>query len=146
MSEITPEKPVHRLPADYYSEPVSQRRIFPRWVTLGCGTVALVILIVLFAGGAWINSGGAPRLVHWFFGTMQSELFAACDRDVRSEQKTGFAAEMSALQERIIAGKANSDRVVEFLQAMRDDQADGHVSSAELEQLTKKLHEANTTR
>ena len=147
MSEITPEKPAPRVPADYYCSPVAEKeRMFPRWVPFGCGTAALIILIFLFAGGAFVNSGGGTRIFGWVFGTMQSELLAMCDKDVKPAQKTDFAAEMATLQARAGAGKVKSDDLLAVFRLIRDDSVDEHVTPAELDALTKKLRELNTAR
>jgi len=147
LSEITPEKPATRLPADYYSAPVSEKdRMLPRWVTIGCGTAALLILILLFGAGAFVNSGGGTSAIGWFFGRMQSEILAMCDRDVKPQQKTDFAAEMSALQVRVAKGKVKSDDLLEVFRIIRDDAGDEDVTSAELEELTNKLRAINTQR
>jgi hypothetical protein len=147
LSEITPEKPATRLPADYYSAPVSEsNRMLPRWVTIGCGTAALIIIVLLFAAGAFVNSGGGTRAFGWFFGRMQSEILAMCDRDVKPAQKTDFAAEMSALQQRVARGKVKSDDLLEVFRMIRDDAGDEDVTSAELDQLTAKLREINAQR
>lgn len=147
MSEITPEKAATRVPADYYCAPVAEKdRMFPRWVPFGCGTAALIVLIVMFLGGAFVSQGGGARAIHWFFGKMQAELLAMCDHDVQPAQKSEFAAEMSTLQERISSGKVKSDKLMSVFEAIRDDTADQSVSPSEIEQLTKKIHEINTAR
>src|SRR5690242_7414920 len=146
LSEITPEKPATKLPADYYSSPERNRRIVPRGVTLGCGTAALIILILMFMGGAFINGGGGTRLVQKFFGQLQGELLSQCSKDVRPEQKTTFAAEFSQLQQRVGRGKVKSDDLLEMFRMIRDDSQDGVVTPAELDALTKKIHAMNAAR
>ena len=146
MSEITPDKPATRLPADYYSSPVSGRRMFPRGLTLGCGTTALIILILMFIGGAFVNGGGGTRLIHGFFGRLQQELLQQCSRDVTPQQKTTFAAEFSAMQNRISAGKVKSDDLLGVFTLIRDDSSDNVITPAELDVLTKKIHAINSAR
>ena len=147
MSEITPDKPATHVPADYYCTPVVEKdRMFPRWVPIGCGTASLIILIFLFAGGAFVNSGGGTRIFHWVFGRMRSEILAMCDNDVKPAQKTDFAAEMATLQERAAAGKVKSDDLLALVRMVRDDAIDEQVSPAELDELTTKLREINSAR
>lgn len=146
MSEITPDKPASRLPADYYSSPPSQQRMVPRGLTFGCGAVALLILVLMFAGGAFVNGGGGTRLVRGFFTRIQTELLQQCGKDVKPQQKTAFAAEYSAMQDRITAGKVKSDDLLDVFKSIRDDSEDGVVTSAELEQLTGKIHAINSAR
>ena len=147
MSEITPEKPTTQLPADYYCSPVLEKdRILPRWVTIGCGTASLIILILLFAAGAFVNGGGGTRLVHAFFGRLQTELLQQCSHDVKPSQKTDFAAEFSTLQNRMSAGKVKADDMLAVFELIRDDSADNVVTPDELDRLTKKVHDINTAR
>ena len=146
MSEITPDKPATRLPADYYSSPVPEERLFPRGLTIGCGTAALIILILMFMGGAFINGGGGTRLVHAFFHRLQGELLEQCSGDVTPEQKKEFAAEFSAMQNRIAAGKVKSDDLLGVFTSIRDDASDNVITPAEIEQLTKKIHAINSAR
>lgn len=146
MSEITPDKPATQLPADYYCSPVSDKRMFPRGLTLGCGTAALLILVLMFIGGAFVNGGGGTRLIHAVFGRLQGELLQQCSRDVTPEQKKEFAAEFSAMQNRISGGKVKSDDLLGVFTLIRDDSADNVISPAELDQLTKKIHAINSAR
>jgi hypothetical protein len=147
LSEITPEKPAAHVPADYYCTPVAEKdRMFPRWVPLGCGTASLIILIVLFAGGAFVNSGGGTRMFGWVFGRMQSELLAMCDKDVRPAQKTDFVAEMVTMEKRTEAGKVKSDDLLAVFRMIRDVAIDEHVTPAELDELTAKLRGINSAR
>ena len=146
MSEITPDKPATRLPADYYSSPVPGERLFPRGLTLGCGTAALIILVLMFIGGAFVNGGGGTRLIHAFFGRLQGELLQQCSGAVTPQQKKDFAAEFSAMQNRIAAGKVKSDDLLGVFTSIRDDSSDNVITPAELEQLTKKIHAINSAR
>ena len=146
MSEITPDKPDTRLPADYYCSPVPAERMFPRGLTLGCGTAALIILILMFIGGAFVNGGGGTRVIHAFFGRLQGELLQQCSRDVTRQQKTAFAAEFSAMQNRISAGKVKSDDLLGVFTLIRDDASDNVITPAEIDELTKKIHAINSAR
>lgn len=147
MSEITPEKPATHVPADYYCTPVAEKdRMFPRWVPIGCGTASLIILIFLFAGGAFVNSGGGTRMFGLVFGRMESELLAMCDKDVRPAQKTDFVAEMVTMEKRTEAGKVKSDDLLAVFRLIRDVAIDEHVTPAELDELTAKLRGINSAR
>jgi len=143
LSDITPEKSTTQLPCEYYSTPASDKRLFPRWVPLSCGTVSLAILIILFTAGAWIGSGGATRVIHWFFGELQTELLGYCDRDVTPAQKQSFTTELATLQARIEHGKVKSDQFLAVIQRIRDVSDDKHVTSSEMDEVTKKVHDAN---
>lgn len=146
MSEITPEKSTTQLPCEYYSTPPTDKRIFPRWVPIGCGTASLVILIILFSLGGWVGSGGAAGAIRWFFGRLQSEILASCDPSVTAAQKSAFNAEFATLQQRAEAGKLKSDQLLALFQTIRDVSADEHVTPSELDEVTKKAHDVNNAR
>lgn len=146
LSETIPEKSTTQLPADYYSAPPSERRIVPRGLTLGCGTAALIVLILMFMAGAFVNGGGGVRLIRAVFGQLQSELLEQCSKDVAPKQKTDFAAEFSTFQNRIGAGKVKPDDLIKVFESIRDDSHDGVVTPDELDRLTKEIHALNTAR
>lgn len=145
MSELTPEKSALRVPADHYCAPASDSpRLFPKWVPLGCGTVSLVIVIVLIIAGAFVNSGGGSRAVDWGIEKIQRDVIDMCTKDVSAKQKTDFAAEVSTMRERMHERGVKPDAVTPLLQAVLDAVSDKNVTPAELDDLTDRLHKINT--
>ncbi len=145
MSDLTPDTPGSRLPADYYSQPRTEaERIVPRWLTMGCGALALLILIVLFAGGAFVGSGRAGKLVDLWFETLQSELISQTDAQVTPAQKTNFVAELTTLRQQVKAQKIKGDALLPVIQSMLKATSDHRVTSAELTDLTQRIHAINT--
>ncbi|HEX2059515.1 MAG TPA: hypothetical protein VHK90_02135, partial [Thermoanaerobaculia bacterium] len=49
-------------PADYYSS-ASPERVLPRGVAFGCGAASLVVLLVIFIGGALVSRGGFTEFI-----------------------------------------------------------------------------------
>ncbi len=145
MSDLPPDTPGSQLPADYYSSPRTEaERVVPRWVTMGCGAVALVVLLALFAGGAFVGSGHAGQLVDLWFETLQGELLAQTERDVPAEQKNAFTAEFSTLRQKVRGQKVKADELLPLMQAMMQAQTDHRVTREELTDLTRRLHTINT--
>jgi len=145
LSELPPDAPVGHLPADYYSRPRTEaERIAPRWLTMGCGALALVILIALFAGGALVSSGHAGQLVDLWFQTLQDELISQTDADVPSADKTTFVAEFTTLRQNVKAQKVKADDLLPLIRGIVDATKDHHVTRAELTALTQRVHAANT--
>jgi hypothetical protein len=149
LSDILPPAPEprplpFRRPADYYAAPLSDvRPLFPRWVPLGCGAASLVMMIALFAAGAWAGGGKGGSIFATLFGTMQNEVHDMYTKDVTPAQKAAFDAEMNALKTNLGNGKVSIDRLQPLLHEMRDASMDSKITPAEVAQLTKAAHDVN---
>ena len=73
-------------PADYYSGPV-RAPILPKWAPFGCGGLAVVVLIIVFAGGAFLSSGGFVDLMDFVIGMTASEMKGQYAADVPAAQR-----------------------------------------------------------
>src|SRR5437763_12118625 len=88
-----------RRPADYYSTPIGDAKpLFPRWVPYGCGTAAIVFLIVVCAGGFFAVHGGMGQLLDMMFGSMQTEIDKMFTKEVSPAQKAAFEREMKTMR------------------------------------------------
>jgi len=151
LSDILPPPPEprplpFRRPADYYAAPLSELRpLFARWVPFGCGTASLVVMVVLFAAGAWAGSGRGGSIFATLFGTMQDEIHDMFTKDVMAAQKAAFDSEMNALRANLGNGKVSIDRLQPLLRSIRDASIDSKVTPAEAAQLTKAAHDVNAS-
>ncbi len=102
----------------------------------GCGTAAIVALVVLFIGGAVAGSGGAGMLFEMVFGTMQDEIDGMFTKEVQPAQKAAFDGEMKALRERMKGPGVPVAKLQPLLHAIRDASGDGHVTPKETDALT----------
>ena len=126
-----------RWPGDYYSSPTAPlRRLFPRWVPFGCGTAAIVALVILFIGGAIAGSGGAGMVFEMVFGSMQDEIDGMFTKQVQPAQKAAFDGEMKALRERMKGSGVPVEKLQPLLRAIRDASSDGKVTPQEADALT----------
>src|SRR5436305_11572961 len=83
-----------RRPADYYSSPVGEARpLFPKWVPYGCGTAAIVCLLVVFALGVAVSRGMLGPMFELVFATTQGEIDKMFTRDVTPSDRQMFDAE-----------------------------------------------------
>src|SRR5579884_1621991 len=83
-----PASPPFRRPADYYSSPVGEKKpLFPRWVPFGCGSAAIVLLVVVFLAGIFAAHGGMGQLLDLMFGQMQGDIDKMFTKDVQPAQK-----------------------------------------------------------
>ena len=134
-----------RRPADYYATPAGDAKpLFPRWVPYGCGTAAIVLILVVFAGGYFAVHGGMGQLMDLMFSSMQGEVEKMFSKDVSASQKTAFANEMKTMRDKVRQNRLPVDRLQPLLQTMRDVTEDEHVTPAEADRLTREMHELNT--
>ena len=132
-----------RLPADYYTAPLSDvRPLFPKWVPLGCGTASAVILVLLFAGGAVLTGSRLAQLMDYVIGTSLGELKGMFAPDVTAQQKARFDAEVKQLREGLRSDRVSLQNLQPFLKMMQTAIADKKVTHDEVERLTKTAHEA----
>ena len=129
-------------PADYYSS-ATPTRAFPRWVSLGCGGAALVILIIVFAAGIYLSRGGFGEVVDLSFGMTMGELRGMFQPDVTAAQKTALENEIKALRENVRGGAAVA-RLDPVLQAMKRSMKDRKVHAAEVEEITDAARKFNS--
>jgi hypothetical protein len=135
--------PFHR-PADYYSSPVEdQRRLFPRWVTLGCGTASIVVIVGLFVVGALVSSGRLGGVFELIFGQLQVELRGQFTKDVSAAQRAAFDAEMKTLLDNLHHGRIRSERLQPIMRTVREVTADEKIDPREAQKLIEMVHAVN---
>ena len=133
-----------RRPADYYSSPVEDvKPIFPRWVPFGCGSVSIVLLIVLVIGAAMASSGAFGEMFDLVFASMQGEVDKMMGRDVKAADKATFDSEMKTMRDAIRTKRLSVDRVQPLLRSIREVSADERVTAEEVKRLTRELREIN---
>lgn len=144
-TEPAPERRApFRLPADYYSSPVSEvRPVFDKWVPYGCGTAAILFVVLLFLGGALAGSGGLGRFLDTMFSMMQTELTGSFATDVTPQQRAAFDAEYAKFRTNVRANRLDLSKMQNFLKTMSASQEDKKVTRGEVDELTKQLHDLN---
>lgn len=130
-------KPSLRLPAEYYTAPLSEvRPVFPKWVPWGCGTAAAIFLVILFVGGALLSGPRLGQLIDFVMGTTLGELRPMIAADVTPQQKQQFEDEVKRMREGLGNGQVAVQNVQPFLKAMQKAVSDEKVTAAELGELT----------
>ena len=133
-----------RRPADYYASPVGDAKpLFPSWVPYGCGSAAIVLLVLVFLAGIFAAHGGMGQLLDLMFGQMQGDIDKMFTKDVQPAQKTAFDAEMKAMRDRVRQNQLKIDRLQPLLRDLRDAVSDEKVTAAEAGKLTKEMHALN---
>ncbi len=115
------------------------------WVPYGCGTAAIVTLLVVFGLGIAISRGGMGQLFDLMFATMQTEIDKRFTKDVKPADKTAFDAEMKAMRDSVRENRISVDRLQPVLRTLRDVVSDERVTPAETEQVTQEIREINRT-
>jgi hypothetical protein len=141
----TPSLPFRR-PADYYSSPVGEARpLFPKWVPYGCGTAAIVVLLIVFGLGIAVSRGAMGELFDLMFATMQGEIDKMFTKDVQPADRAAFDAEMKAMRESVRQNRLSMERLQPLLRTLREVVSDERVTPEETQQLIREIHAINVT-
>jgi len=142
--ETPARRPSFPLPAEYYSTPPGGRPpIFPSWMVAGCGSLSIVLLVVLFGTGYAAAHGGLSSLTKWFFSQSRGELAGMYTKDVTAAQKAAFDAEMNEMQKNVDAKRVGIEKLQPLLSDIRGAMSDQRVTPQELEKMTGDARAAN---
>jgi hypothetical protein len=135
MSELESTRPRRFVwPAEYYSGP-SPVAVLPRGVTFGCGAAAVVALLLLFAGGAFMASGGIVDFMDLALGMSMSELRGMYTTDVTAAQKKEVDDTIEQVRAGLRNKKVSITQLQPLMETMRKAIADQKVTSAEARSL-----------
>ena len=150
VGSLPPAEPTRRpfrFPAEYYCAPLSDvRPIFPRWVPVGCGSAAAVILLVMFAAGALFSGPRFGEVMDVVVGTSLGELRGMYAPDISPAEKQRFETEVEHMRQRLRAGTLPVKNLQPFIKEMQHVIADKRVTAEELDRLTAAAHQAQTTK
>jgi hypothetical protein len=143
VTESHPEKRFV-LPAEYYSTATPAPRL-PAWLKLGCGGLSLVALVIVFAGGAYLSSGGMTDLMDMVLGMTAGEMRPLYTKDVPDSQKAALESELDALRKGLKDGRVSVQRLDPLLQSMRRATADSRVEPAEVDAMLAAARKVSAT-
>ena len=138
---MTVETHVYR-PADYYSGP-SPERVLPQWASLGCGAASVLILVLVFAGGAYLAHGGFTELMDMVFGMTMGELSGMYTKDVTAAEKKSLDDEIETLRANMRGEKITIQSLQPLLKDMQKVSRDKKVDAREVEQLLTEARKVN---
>ena len=121
-------------PADYYSS-ATPDPVLPSWAAYGCGAAAVVVLIVVFAGGAWLARGGFTVMMDFAIGMSVAEMKGMYAPDVTPAQKDALDKEVEAMRAKLRDEKIAIPSLQPFLEAIRKTTKDTKVSGEEMKVL-----------
>jgi hypothetical protein len=129
-------------PAEYYSTATPQP-VLPRWAPFGCGGAAVLIIVLVFAGGAFLQSGGFVQFMDFVFGMTLAEMRGMYDADLTAAQKQELESEIETLRKHVREEKIAVQRLDPVLKAMARATRDEKVTSVEARELTDLARRAN---
>jgi heme exporter protein D len=133
-----------RWPADYYSSG-APKPVLPQWAPFGCGAASVVVLILVFVGGALLSSGGFTSFMDLAIGMSVSEMKGQYAADVTAEQKKALDDEVKQLSRNLRGEKVSIQALQPFLIQLRDASSDKKVTAAEvttLQAVARKINSA----
>lgn len=137
-----PPKSAFRWPADYYSS-ATPNPVLPQWAPFGCGAASLLVLILVFTGGALMSSGAFFDFMDFAIGMSVSEMKGQYAAEVTESQRKSLDAEIETMRKNLREQKVSMQNLQPFLQELRTVSSDRKVTSAEaatLEALVRKIN------
>ncbi|HUP46769.1 MAG TPA: hypothetical protein VM779_14785 [Thermoanaerobaculia bacterium] len=132
------------MPADYYSAPLSEVKPYlPKWVPWGCGAAALLMLLLMFAGGAMLTGPRLAALFDLVVGMSLGEMKGMYADDITAEQQESFEAAVNEMRAGLRESRIPIEEAQPFLQSMQKAVGDEKVTAEELERLTKIARDAS---
>lgn len=146
MSELE-TAPARRFvwPADYYSGP-SPVAVLPRGVTFGCGAASIVVLLLIFAGGAFMGSGGLVQFMDFALGMSMGDVRGMYAAEVTAAQKQELETAIEQLRVGLREGKVSVAQLQPVLETMRKGISDRKLQPAEVEALTAAARKATAAK
>jgi hypothetical protein len=128
-------------PAEYYSGP-SPNAVLPRGVTFGCAAAAVVALILVFAGGAFLASGGLAQFMDFALGMSMGDVRGIYTSEVTSAQKDELEKAIEQLRAGLRDGTVPVAKLDPVMQTMRKGISDKKLTPAEVQALAAAARKA----
>lgn len=133
-----------RRPADYYSSPPGPR-VLPAWVPMGCGGVSILIIAIVFGGGAWLAGGGFTEMMDMMFGMTMGEMRGMYQADVSAGQKEELEAGIKTMREHLRHERISVQSIQPLLQTMQKATRDEKLQANEVGQIISAVRKVNAT-
>jgi hypothetical protein len=146
MSE--PETVGHRRfvwPAEYYSGP-SPAAVLPRGVTFGCGAASIAVLLLVFAGGVFMASGGLVDHMDITIGMSMGEERGMYTAEVTPAQKKDLEDAIEQLRAGLRERKVSIAQLQPVLETMRKGISDKKLTPAEVQALATAARKARAAK
>jgi hypothetical protein len=137
----TSEKRGFVWPADYYSS-ATPAPVFPRAVAYGCGAASLLVLLVIFVGGAFVSGRGLSNFMDMAIGMSLGEMRGMYAPEVTPARKKTLEAEIEKMRVGLRNEKVSIVHLQPFMQNLQGAIADRKVTAREaavLEESARKI-------
>lgn len=141
---MTVETPRVYRPADYYSS-ASPERVLPQWASYGCGAASVAVLLIVFAGGAFLSHGGFVQLMDLVFGMTLGEMRGMYAADVTAQQKQALETEIETLRTNLRQEKVSVQKLQPVLETIRKATSDKKLDAKETEWIEAVAKRVNGT-
>lgn len=121
-------------PADYYST-ATPAPVLPQWAALGCGVASVVILVLVFAGGAFLSRGGFTDFMDMALGMSIGEMKGMYGDDVTPPQRESLDAAIESMRQSLREEKISVASLQPFMQEMQKAVSDEKVTASEAQAL-----------
>jgi hypothetical protein len=128
-------------PSDYYSSP-APAPIVSRNVKYGCGVASALFLILLFAGGTFLASGGLVDFIDLSVGMAVGDMRSQYSNVSPSDQKS-LESEIETMRTNLRGKKIAVQSVQPFLEQLRESVSDGKVTAGEARKLRETAAKIN---
>ena len=135
-------------PADYYSSATPQP-VLPSWAPFGCGAASVLVMVLVFAGGAFLATGGFVQMMDMVFGMTLGEMRGMYTPEVTAAQKKALETEIETLRKNLREERILVASLDPVLQTMRRAMGDEKLDSKEVEEITgaaKKVNQSTSRR
>jgi hypothetical protein len=129
-------------PADYYAAPTPHTAV-PRGLALGCGGASILVLLLVFVGGAFLSGGGFAQFLDLTLGMSVGEMRGMYAGDVSAARKKSLEGEIETMRTRLRDEKLSVPNVQPFLVSMRDAMSDKRVTEAEAAKVEQTAREVS---
>lgn len=126
----TPSKRPIVWPADYYSSG-SPKPVLPSWAPYGCGAAAVVVLLIVFVGGALVTTRGLAEFMDFAVGMSVAEMKNQYAADISAARKQSLDAEITLLRKNLSEEKITIPELQPFLDLLRNISSDKKVTAPE---------------
>ena len=123
-------------PAEYYASE-TPKPVLPQWATYGCGIASVVVLLLVFAGGAWLAGGGFLQVLDISFGMTMGEMRGMYTPEVTAAQKKGLEDSVESLREQVRNGRIPDKNLQGLLQTMQKAMKDEKLTGAEVDSIAE---------
>jgi hypothetical protein len=143
-SEVVPQQR-SRWPADYYST-ATPKPVLPQWATFGCGAAAVVVLVIVFAGGAFLGGDGLSQFMDFALGMSLGEMRGMYTTEVSKAQRETLDRELETMRAGLRDKKIAVKDIQPVLQTLQKSVRDEKMTPAEVDQLTAAVRKATASR